>query len=198
MSPEPRKRPRRIPYSREEVANIIAFKKRKEQITLIAFKKTRAYKYQNLFNITCFFIYWEVLFCLFGPASYTTHYSFKVTPDYGGRYNSLGKPSIAELDFFGVDGKSYKFVVDEFIDVPDNNSSFLVASDFLLGKELKGSFGNSDNTYKLFSANPILLLIFIALVTSSFGYYYNLNQNSYSLMSLTVLNALTLLGLLCI
>ena len=60
---EPKKRPRRIPLTAEEVGNVIAYKKRREIIILQKLKSSRIYKFQNLCNVVCFFIYCEFSFC---------------------------------------------------------------------------------------------------------------------------------------
>jgi hypothetical protein len=194
MSPEPKKRPRRIPYTPEEVANIIAYKQRREQIRLDKFKKSATYKLQNVFNIFCFFVFWEIIFCFFGPASYQRHYAYKVEVQYGDRYDEKAHPVVSEINLYCVKGGIYKLVPDDFVEVPAKFAEFTIASDFLLHKNLKGSYGHSASI-RLFSASPVLLIIMLALVTSFVGYFYNLNQNSYSLMAITVLNAISLFGI---
>jgi hypothetical protein len=197
MSPEPQKRPRRVPFTPKEVANLISIKKRREDIKLQTFKKSLLYKLQNGFVIGCFFIFCEVFLCFLGPASYSRHYSYKIEPIYGDEYNQQLKPIVSEIDFYGVHGITYKFVVNDFKPIPHKYCSFLIGSDFLLRKNLKGIYSNTTS-YRLFSANPILFLILLSLVATVFGYVNNLNENAYSLMAISVFNALVLVGVLAL
>jgi hypothetical protein len=83
MAAEGRKRPARVPLSAEEVAQFISIKKLKEAKKLAKYKQTTSYKGNNIFNITCFFIYWEIVFCFFVFCHYQTHYSTKINVKYG-------------------------------------------------------------------------------------------------------------------
>jgi hypothetical protein len=196
MGPENKKRPRRTPLSSEEVANFIALRKRRELIKLQKFKKSLSYKILNSFNIVCFFIYFELLFCFLGPCNYSLHYASRIEPKYGDSFQKDGRPIVAEIDVYGVSGEKYNFVVEEFIKVPTGVTKFLVGKDYLLGKDLKGRLEYMPGSYRLFSASPIIFLSLFVLVISSFAFYYNLNENAYSLMSLTVLNSINIFGIL--
>lgn len=199
MAPHPHKRPRRTPLTPEEVSHFIALKKRRELIKLHIFKSTRLYKFQNLFNILCFFIYWELILCFFGPCRYHDHRSVSTLATYGQRTNSLGKPVVDEIEITdAVNNKSYKLEIDDFIPLPPKKIAFRVGSDFLLSKELKASYNGSEQNYRLFAASPVLFLSLFVLLISTMAFSLNLNQNSYSLMALTVLNFLTLLGIICL
>jgi len=197
MSAAPKRRPKRIPFTPEEVANIIEIKKRRELMRLAAFQKTYAYKFQNVFNVVCFFVYWELVFCFFGPLNYQKHYSVAFEPRYGNAFEN-GKLLMNELDVHGANNVVYTYLVNDFIDSPPRYSSFDIGSDYILKKQLRGRLSHSDATYRLFSSSPVLLIVFIVLVTSCTAYYFNLNQNAHSLMALTVLNSLSMLILLTI
>jgi hypothetical protein len=196
MADEPKKRPRRVPLTPEEVAHVIAVKRWREFKKRERFKKTKPFKVLNLFNIACFFIYFELLFCSFGPCNYEVHYSHKLTPRYGFSYQDNGMPVIADIDVLGVNGITYNFVIDDFIEVPPKRIKFLIGKDYLLRKNLKGIFENSDTTYRLFSASPILFLCFFVTAISLVAFVYGMNEKAYSLNALTVLNFLTLSGIL--
>lgn len=195
---EPKKRPRRIPLTREEVANVIAYRRQRELVELRRMKKTLLYKALNTFNIICFFVYLEVLFCYFGPCTYQTHYSYNSLAKLGDVLNKHGKPIVAEIDVFCVHGSTYKFIIDDFIEIPPKMTSFVIGKDFLLRKDMKGRFFGDDTYYRIFSASPILFLSTFVSIISIFGFFYNLNENMYSLSGLTLLNAFTLLGILLI
>ena len=196
MAYEPKKRPRRIPLSSEEVAHIIAVKRWREFKNRERLKKSMRYKALNIFNIACLFVYIELLFCYFGPCNYQLHFSEKLAPKYGYKYLPSGKPIISNIDVHGVDGITYNFVVDDFIELPRKYTRFLIGRDFLLRKNLKGIFENSDKYYRLFSASPILFLCIFVTGISLFAFIYNLNEKAYSLNALTVLNAITFIGIL--
>src|ERR1041385_3817490 len=100
-----RKRPRRIPLSHDEVAEIIAYKKRKEHERLTRFKKSRQYKILNIFNLACFFIYFELLFCFYGPCVYENLIAIGVEANYGEDYDKNGKPEVRDVEL-SPDGKT--------------------------------------------------------------------------------------------
>ncbi len=198
MSAEPRRRPRRIPFTPEEVANIIAVKKRKELLQLIHFKRSKGFKLQNVFNVCCFFIYWEVLICFFGPSNYDQYAYTRVETKYGNHYSPEGKAIVESVELKGADGNNYRLMIQDFVDLPAESGSFVVAHDFLLHKKLKASYAGISEFYRLYEASPILIIVLLALVTSSVAYFYNLNENPGSLTAVTFLNALALLALICI
>lgn len=196
MAPDQHKRPRRIPLTPEEVANVIAFKKEKERRRLLKLKSTLSYKLQNIFNIICFFIYCELLFCYFGPCNYQTHYSQTVNGIFGQEAKGDGTPILAEVDFTCVEGHTYKFIVDEYMKPPAKWCAFEVGRDFLLHKDIKGSFGSSPKSFRIFSASPILFLSIFISVIMLLGIGYNLNENEYSLSGLSIVNSMTMLCIL--
>lgn len=198
MAREPNKRPRRNPLTPEEVSHIIAHKKKRELVTLYKLKKTRAFKLLNVFNISCIFIYLELLFCYFGPCHYQKHFSLNTVTYYGNTFTKTGKSVISDIDVHSVNGVVYKFIVEDFIEAPAKRIRFIIGKDFLLQKELKGTLENSDNTYRLFSASPILFLSILVSFISFLAFLLNMNENAYSLSGLTTLNVLTLFGILMI
>ncbi|MDI1353382.1 MAG: hypothetical protein PSX36_00595 [bacterium] len=196
MAPDQHKRPRRTPLSPEEVANVIAFKKEKERRRLVKLKSSLSYKLQNIFNVGCFFIYCELLFCYFGPCNYQTHYSENVNGIFGQEAKGDGTPILAEVDMSCLHGQTYKFIVDDYVKAPPKLGVFEVGKDFLLAKDIKGSFEGSADTYRIFSASPILFLSIFISVIMLIGIGYNLNENEYSLSGLTIVNSMTLLCVL--
>jgi len=198
MSRETNKRPRRNPLTSEEVSNIIAHKKKRELMALMLLKKSKTFKILNIFNVVCVFIYFELLFCYFGPCHYQKHYSLRTIAHYGGSPVENGKLHVTDVDVYDVAGKIYKFVIEDCIDPPGNTIAFIVGKDFLLQKDLKGAFESSGTVYRLFSASPVLLLSLLASFISLFGFMMNLNENTYTLGGLSILNFLALLAIVCI
>jgi hypothetical protein len=191
-------RPRRIPLTPEEVAQVIALRKKRQQAILRKLKRSRSYKFQNYFIVGCIFIYLEILLCYFGPCHYQVHQAVNIAPRYGVGYTRAGGAIISTLDVTDTSGKVYRLVVNDFVRLPAKNTGFIVGKDFLLQKELKAGFMNSENSYRLFAASPVLLLCFLASFISFFGYIMNLNEEAYSLSGLSVLNILALLAVLTI
>ena len=197
MAGEHARRPKRNPLTAEEVAEIIALKKRRAHVRLHRFKRTRAYKMLNIFNIACFFVYLELLICFYGPCLYTEHQSSKLTVNYSERFNDDGKQLVSDIEIEAISGKKYRFVVNEAREIPPDDFVFYTGEDYLLRKELKGVFEGEEKMYRLFTASPIMFLATLVLVACFLGFFHNLNQYAYSLTAISVLNALTLLAILC-
>lgn len=196
MMREPNKRPRRILFSSEELSQMIAYRKHRERLLLLKFKKSTSYKALNIFNVLCIFVYLELLSCYFGPSDDTKHYSASTQVNYGRVFKPDGTPIISEVDVRGVDGKFYKLVVGEFMEVPPKYLSFIVGRDFLFKKNLKAALDTNGVFYRLFSASPILFLcMFISFINFAFV-LFNLNESLYPLCGLVFINAFTILGIL--
>ncbi len=198
MASAPNKRPRRNPLTQHEVAKLIEIKKKRELIALQKFKKTVSYKTQNVFNVICFFVYCEIILCFYGPCNYQNHYSLSVIPKYGNSMQKDGKLMVADMDFVCTNGITYNLVTNDFVDVPQKMTKFIIGKDFLLQKDLKGSFNTSTKTYRVFAASPILFLSSILLVVMLIAFFYNLNENPYPLLGLTILNTINMLGVVCL
>lgn len=196
MAPETPRRPKRNPLSAEEVAQIIALRKKRAHIRLIRFKKSHSYRWMNIFNVACFCLFFELLCCFIAVCSTAHHVIEKVSYSYGGGYKPGYGPEIAEMKIETRDGRIYELIVNDFTDLPAPGSSLITGRDFLLGKELKARLESSDTYYRLLAASPALLLSALVLCISLVAFIYNLNEDPYSLMALTVLNGLTLLGVI--
>ena len=195
MALEHKKRPPRIPLSPEEVAQLVAYKRIKAARKLSNFKRSAVYKIFNTFNIVCFFAYWEIVFCFFGPCHYQTHYSAKVLARHGDELNAEGRRITTEIDVKSVNGRDYKFLVNDFLEQPLRFSEFSIGKDYLLQKELKGVFEKSDKTYYIQAAGSLLFLAVLMIIISFTSFIYNLNENAYSLNAITAVNAIVFIGL---
>ncbi len=198
MTSEPNKRPRRNPLTSEEVAHIIAHKKKRELVTLHKLKKSRLFKVLNVFNIGCIFIYLEILFCYFGPCHYQKHYSTNTISHHGNGTRMNGHSFISDIDVYEAGGKMYKFVINDCIEMPSKTISFIIGKDYLLQKDLKGIFEHSEKAYRLFSASPVLFLCVFVSFISFFGFVMNLNEHAYTLTGLSILNFLTMFAIVTI
>lgn len=188
-------RRKRHPLTPEEVSDIIAYKKRKEHERLVRFRRSRRYRVLNILNVLCFFIYIELGFCFFGPCVYEEHVVSSATAHYGEDYDATGRAFVSDMDLKEGDA-TYRLMVRDFIDLPEPGARFSVGKDFLLGKEMKAVLADGGHHYRLFSASPLIILCGLALSISVVAIMYNLNQNSYSLMAMSVLNGMVLVGIL--
>ncbi|MBL7931181.1 MAG: hypothetical protein JNL60_04745 [Bacteroidia bacterium] len=196
MVREPHKRTRRILFTSEELSHMIAYRKHRERLLILKFKKTNTYRILNVLNICCIFIYLELLCCYFGPGNYTRHYSATTQVKYGHVYRGF-TPIVSEIEVYGVNGKLYTLVVDEFIEVPEKKLSFIVGEDYILRKELKAALDSNRVFYRLFSASPVLFLcIFISFI-NLFIFLFNLNESPYPLWGQTTINLFVIFGILC-
>lgn len=196
MALESKKRPPRVPLTPDEVAQLVAFKKIKEARKLAKFKRSWIYKSFNVFNLFCFFIYWELLFCFIGPCHYQTHYSYRVQVHHGDEINSVGKRITNEIDVRDVSGKDYKFLVNDFVEKPERFSGFSIGKDYLMQKELKGIFIGSEKSYIIQAAGALLFLTVLMIIISFTSFIYHLNENAYSLNAVTALNGIVFGGLI--
>ena len=196
MTGEPNKRPRRNPLTSEEVSHIIAHKKKRELIALRKLKKSKLFIFLNVFNVICFFVFLELLFCYFGPSKYTNHSATNTLTHYGSGKPTGGKLFVSTIDIYNSEGRLYKLVINECIAAPAHSIHFLIGKDFLLQKELKGYMEGYTKAYRLFSASPLILLSILASFSSLLIFVMNLNEKIYNLAGLSLLNFLTLFTIL--
>lgn len=195
MNSEGKKRQPRIPLTPEEVADLILIKKIKEHHRLQAFKGTRRYKILNLFNVVSFFIYCELVCCIIGPCHYQTHFSRNIVTEYG-EHLPGNKRVIEGLKLIGVNGNQYELSVHEYIPAPTRYSAFDIGKDFLLQKEIKGVVETSEKSYLTQLAFPLFFLSVFVGIFSFIFFFFDLNQNPYSLWALSSINAITVFGFL--
>ncbi|MCE3227741.1 MAG: hypothetical protein K0S32_2292 [Bacteroidetes bacterium] len=196
MNNEGKKRPPRTPLSPEEVAELVWLKKIREHKKIERFKNTNSYKLFNVFNVVCFFIYCELVFCFLGPCHYQTHYHTNVIVEYSNSHNHV--PTISVIKVTDVNDKQYSFAINDMIEVPPKYAPFEVGKDFLLQKEIKGSVSSSEKQFRIQRASPILFLSVFVAIFSFIFFFYNLNQNPYSLRAITSINAITVFAFILI
>lgn len=196
MNQEGKKRPPRTPLSPEEVAELVLLKKIREHKKVERFKKTRVYKFSNMFNVACFFIYCELFLCFLGPCHYQTYYCKQVSVSYE-RGQAMNRV-VSSVKLTGVNERSYEFIVNDVVEPPSPYSAFEIGKDFLLQKEIKGSIATSDKQFRIQRASPILFLSVFVGIFSFIFFFYNMNQNPHSLRAITCINAVTVLAFLLI
>jgi hypothetical protein len=198
MREEGKRRPPRTPLTPEEVAELVEIKKIREFNKVQKFKLSFTFKFLNCFNVLCFFIFCELIISFYGPCNSKMHFSKSVSVSFVDKVNENGKRKISEIEFVDVNDKEYKLVVNEFIEEPAKYSSFRVCKDYLLQKEIKAYVETSDNYYRILSASPILFLAVFLGIISLICFSFDLNQNSHSLISISIINGITILMFLLI
>lgn len=195
MALEQNKRPKRVPLTNEEVANVIAYKKRRDIIRRLKLKNSLPYKIQNIYNVASFFVCCEIIICFLFPTNYEPHFSTHMRVQYSDVYNENGKPVVSKITARDTEGREFDIMINDYIETPPNESFFFIAKDYLIQKDLKGRFPHSDHNYSLYTVGPVLLLCSFVIIVSLIIYINNLNETAYSLTALTVLNTLALLGI---
>jgi hypothetical protein len=192
MSVEGNRKQVRVPLTSEQIREVIAFKRLKKFREVEKFKKTKKYKVLNIFNILCVAVYCEMIFCMYGPAIYETAICSKASvADYGAIVDN--KRTINFMTVWDQQGKSYKFYVGEYIQLPKPNSVFYIGKDFLLRKEIKVMICTSACDYRIWRTTPLVFLgIFISVITF-LVFANNMNMINYSLIAISWLNGINLL-----
>lgn len=197
MAPENNRRPKRTPLTKEELASVIAYKKRQELHKKIKFKKSFAYRFFNLFNVLCFFTFIELLFCFFVCGNYKEHLVVSATARFGDEHTTGGQFKVEELHITDELENKFDLTVNDFIQLPEKNSQLLIGRDFILQKELTAKFETSESNYMLYSSGPYILLSLFSLIVTFIVYSSNYNETAYSLRALSILNGMILVSILC-
>lgn len=191
MPLEGNKKQGRVPLTSDQIKEIIAFKRLKHYKQVQKLKGTRRYKVLNVFNIISILVYCELIFCMFGPAIYTPHKVTKANADEYGKFVDK-KRVVSFMSVWDENDTRYKFYVGESIQTPLPNSVFYVGKDFLLQKEIKVMVHTSLSEYRLWRVVPLIFLgIFVSIITL-LVYMQNMNMVNYSLIAISVLNAINL------
>ena len=198
MAFEDKKKLSRKPLSQKEVANLVAIKIHREQQKVFQFKKTNTFKFFNFFNVCCFFIYLELLFCFFGPINYQTHYSISVKIKTGNEINLKNERIISQINIVDASLKQYDLIIDDYVLPPKKFTAFQIGKDYILQKELKAKICDLDKDYFIQSSSPILFLLLLIIFVSIISVIYNLNENIYSLSAVSLLNLIIMFSFLII
>ncbi|MEI8136896.1 MAG: hypothetical protein WCH21_06180 [Bacteroidota bacterium] len=198
MNEEGKKRAPRTPLTPEEVAELVEIKKIREYNKLQKLKESFRYKFLNIFNVFCFFVFCELIISFYGPCHSQIHYSKNVLVTFSDKIDENGKRRIGDIVMIDVNDNHYKLIVDEFIEAPEKYSAFRVCKDYLLQREIKGFISTSDHYYRIQAASPMLFLSVFLGIFSLIFFSYNLNQNLHSLTAISLINGITILAFLAI
>jgi hypothetical protein len=191
MPVEGNKKQPRVPLTTEQLKEVIVFKRNKQIRQIEKLKKTRRYKILNIFNIISVLIYSEIIFCMYGPAIYTQTVCTRAAAEEYERATG-DEREIRFLNVWDANGEEYKLYVSDQIQVPLPNSVMYVGKDFLLQKVVKVVVSTSESEYRLWRVVPLIFLgISITLIT--FLVFANhMNMVNYSLIAVSVMNAINL------
>lgn len=191
MPVEGNKKPQRVPLTPEQLKEVITFKRNKQIKQIEKLKKTRRYKILNIFNIISVLIYSEMIFCMYGPAIYTQTVCTRATVDEYERTSGDGR-DIRFLKVWDEYNEEYKIFVSDQIQVPLPNSLMYLGKDFLFQKVVKVIVSTSESEYRLWRVVPLIFLgISITLITF-LAFANNMNMVNYSLIAVSVMNAINL------
>ncbi len=192
MPVEGNKKPQRVPLTPEQLKEVITYKRNKQIIQIEKLKKTRRYKVLNVFNIISVLIYSEMIFCMYGPAIYTETKCSKAIVDEYERADG-DEREIRFLKVWDEHNDEYKLYVSDQIQVPLPNSLMYLGKDFLFQKVVKVAVSTSDSEYRLWRVVPLIFLgISITLITF-LAFANNMNMVNYSLIAVSVMNAINLM-----
>jgi len=185
------KKSSRIPLNQEQVKEIIAYKKQKQLVAIQKLKKTKRYRVLNIFNVIAVIVYCEIIFCMYGPATYEVSTCVKANIDsYGEVIN--GKRSVDFMTIADQNQNRYKFYVGEYIQLPKPNSEFYIGKDYLLRKEIKVLVSTSEEEYIIWRITPLIFLgIFVTAITM-LVFFNNMNMINYSLIAVSLMNGINL------
>ena len=192
MAQEPnKKRPPRIPFSPEEVADFKKLKKYRERAKIEKFKRSKIYKVLNAFNVISIIIYTEIIFAFLGSCNFSGHYVLS-SVGYAREETIGGKRTNSAALLKMVNGKEYDISIHDTCTLPKSCSKVYVGKDWLLQKEVKVRFEMGDKDRYIKRSFPLLFIsILWGFVTFAiFG--YNLNQTNYSLCVISFINAFSL------
>lgn len=138
-------------------------------------------------------MYWELIFCFFGPCTYKDIVPEKMEVKYGAKTDSRGYPYIREINMIWYQTKADKIIVNDFVPSPRGSTlSIRTGCDFILVKDLKVKIGDGNKTYRLNHSSPLVFLCILFVVVTSIAYYFNLNQSPVVLHGLGILNLLVI------
>ncbi|MCU0360039.1 MAG: hypothetical protein MUF75_04860 [Bacteroidia bacterium] len=182
-------RPHRVPPDQEEIARRVALREYLKVKKLQAFKSSNTYRFLNILNVACFFVYWELILCFFGPCHYR-----EVEPEYmqikfGNKTDARGFRFIKEINLVWYGGKIDKAIVEDYVRVvTDETMEIHAGRDFILQKDLKVRLGDETVNYRLAHSSPLLFLCAFLILATAIAYNFNFNQTPIVLQGISILN----------
>jgi len=182
-------RPNRVFPNQEEMARRLALREHLRNKKLQAFKSSKLYRALNIMNVVCFFIYWELILCFFGPCRYNQVFPEHMGIKYGAKTDTRGYRFIKEINLLWYGTKSDKAIVGDFVQVFSGQTLAKQAGrDFILLKDLKVKLGDGNKSYRLNHSSPLVFLCVLLIVVTAVAYNFNLNQSPVVLQGLSTLN----------
>jgi hypothetical protein len=191
MPAEGNKKQARVPLTSEQLKEVITFKRNKQTKQIEKLRKTRHYKVLNIFNIISVVVYCEIIFCMYGPAIYTQTICTKANVDEYERVSGKSR-DIRFLSVWDEHHDQYKLYVTDQIQVPKPNSIMYLGRDFLLQKVVKVVVSTSESEYRLWRVVPLIFLGVAVTLITFLAFANNMNMVNYSLIAVSVMNALNL------
>ncbi len=196
MAPQSNNKPPRQPLSPEELSYFIKLRKLRQLKVIEKFKKSRTYKVLNGFNLVAIVIYSELIFSFLGNCNFEGHYMKSFTP-LSGNESLGGKRIYNSFMITSVNDVVYDVTLhDTCGTLPDPTKRlerFYVGKDWIFQKEIKVKYSDYSDSYILKPAASLLFISCLMGIVTFSAFGYNLNQVELSLVSISILNAISLL-----
>ncbi len=197
MNAERNQRPHRTPPDSAEMARRLALREQRNNLKIEAFKKSKSFQLLNILNVSCFFVYCELIFCFMSVCHFTTITPQSMEIKYGAKIDSRGFKYVRHINLQWYNEKHDQVIVEDFVEAPLNNKFTLhTGRDFILQKDLKVKLADGNSTYRLANASPVLFLSLMFSVVTLTAFYFNLNQQLNTLSGITFLNLLIVFAIL--
>jgi hypothetical protein len=182
-------RPQRIPPDQEEIARRVALREYLKVKKLKSFKASKTYRILNLLNVCCFFVYWELILCFFGPCLYREVEPEFMQIKFGNKTDERGYRFIKEINLVWYGSKTDKVIVEDYLQaMPNETMAIQAGKDFILQKDLKVRLGEGSGAYRLAHSSPLLFLCAFLIIATAIAYHFNLNQSPVVLQGISILN----------
>ena len=191
MAGETNKRPPRIPFTPEEVADFVKLKQYRKRAKIEKFKRTRIYKVLNAFNVISIIIYTEIIFAFLGSCNFSGYY-VQSCVGYAGEEIIGGKRTHSAALLKMVNGREYDVSFHDTCALPANLSKIYIGKDWLLQKEVKVRFEMGDKDRYIKRSFPLLFISILWCFVTFAVFGYNMNQINYSLCVVSFINAFSL------
>lgn len=189
MSGADHNRPPRTPFTSEELARIIAFKQNKAQQRIKRFKASNLFTVLNLFNVFCFFIYWELLFCSIGP-TFSEQVGVKhINFNFENPVVAPAKSLLTHVNVETLSGCVFHASVNDSVSIGIKSpATILLLRDFILHKPLKANFIVFEGDYLIKEANSALFLSVFIILINCIAFFFNLHEHRHSLIGISLVN----------
>ena len=186
----------RSQFTPDELARIIAFKQHKAEQRTKRFKASPLFKGLNLFNVFCFFIYWELLFCFIGP-TFPVQVEIKhINFNFENPVEAPAKSLLTHVNVETTEGYVFHASINDsvLIGMKAPETIYLL-KDFILQKPLKANFTVFEGEFFIKEANSVVFLSVFLVLINCIAFAFNLHEHPHSLTGISAVNAINFIVL---